>query len=197
MPLAVLVGATVPHADVHGVVPCVKVQLTPWLLVSLLTVAVNGVIFNCEIAFTGMIALVGETETVMASTVMPTEPCLEVSESEVATIVTDKSFAGGVEGAVYVVGAPLAVAVGEMLPHCGTPHAGMDQVTPLFAGSSLTVATILGTVWANCTVDAGAVTITEIALTVTTIEVCAAGSATEVAVTVTDKSADGGVGGAV
>ncbi len=94
-------------------------------------------------------------------------------------------------------GAPLAVAVGEMLPHCGTPHGCMDQVTPLFAGSLLTVATILGTVWANCTVAAGAVTDTEIASTVMTIEDCAAGSATEVAVTVTGKSAGGGVGGAV
>ncbi len=100
VPLAVLVGATVPHAGEHGVVPCVRVQLTPWLLVSLLTMGVNGVAFNCGLAFTGMIALVGETETAMASTVICTEPCCEVSESEVATIVTGKSLAGGVVGAV-------------------------------------------------------------------------------------------------
>ena len=44
----------------------------------------------------------------------------------------------------------------------------------------------------------GAVTTTEIAFTVTVIDVCAAGSATDVAVTVTARSeGDGGVGGAV
>jgi len=47
------------------------------------------------------------------------------------------------------------------------------------------------------TVVVGAVTTTEIALTVIIIEVCAAGSATDVAVTVTGKSAGGGVVGAV
>ena len=57
---------------------------------------------------------------------------------------------------------------------------------------------MLGTVWLNCTVPEGTVTTTEIALTVTVIDVCAAGSATDLAVTVTAKSGgDGGVGGAV
>jgi len=57
---------------------------------------------------------------------------------------------------------------------------------------------MLATVWLNCTVPEGAVTTTEIAFTVTVIDVCAAGSATDVAVTVTARSeGDGGVGGAV
>jgi len=70
------------------------------LLESLLTVAVNGVALNCAAALTGIIALAGETETVMAGTVIVIEPCWLGSESEVATIVTDKSLAGGVAGAV-------------------------------------------------------------------------------------------------
>jgi hypothetical protein len=97
----VMAGVTVPHtAAKHGVVPCVRVQLAPWLLASLLTLAVNRVLFNDEIAFTGMSALAGEMEIVMASTVIPMAPVWAVSETEVATIVTPKSFAGGVVGAV-------------------------------------------------------------------------------------------------
>ena len=92
---------TEPHtAAEHAVVPCVRVRLAPWLLASLLTLAVNGVLFNDEIAFTGMSALIGETEIVMASTVIPMAPVWAVSETEVATMVTPKSLAGGVVGAV-------------------------------------------------------------------------------------------------
>jgi len=110
VPLAVLVGVTVPHADEQEVVPCVNVQVAPWLLVSLLTVTVIGVAFNGAVAFTGMIAVgavtaqLGSvqiaTETVMADTVMVIEPCWEVSDTDVATIVTGKSLAGGAVGAV-------------------------------------------------------------------------------------------------
>ena len=89
---------------------------------------------------------------------------------------------------------PLAVAFGEMLPHCKHDS---DQVTPLCAGSSFTTATIFCTVPPNRTELTGAVTVTEIAFTVITIEVCAEGSATEVATTFTARSADGGAGGAV
>jgi len=56
---------------------------------------------------------------------------------------------------------------------------------------------MFGCVVPKGTVVLGAVTVTEIALTVIVIEVCAAGSATDVAVTVTGKSAGGGVVGAV
>src|SRR5260370_18763533 len=61
VPLAVLVGVTVPHPGEQGVVPCISAQVTPWLLVSLLTVASIGVAFNCAVAFTGMIAVNART----------------------------------------------------------------------------------------------------------------------------------------
>jgi len=74
----------------------------------------------------------------------------------------------------------------------------MAQVTPFLAGSSFTVATMLGCVCPKSTVALGAVTVTEIAFTVMVTEVCARELATEVAVTVTVKSeGDGGVVGAV
>ena len=64
------------------------------------TVAVNGVLFNAVVAFTGMRALAGEMEIVMASTVIAIDPVWAVSETEVATMVTPRSLAGGVVGAV-------------------------------------------------------------------------------------------------
>jgi hypothetical protein len=60
----------VPQLGEHEVEFCVRAQLTPLLLGSLLTVAMNGVAFDCRVAFTGMSALVGETETVTAGTVI-------------------------------------------------------------------------------------------------------------------------------
>ena len=92
---------------------------------------------------------------------------------------------------------PLADCWDEILPHSVTPQGAIAQVTPFPAGSLLTVAMILGTVSANETVPAGAVTETTMASTVTVIEVVAAGSATAVAVMVTGVSPLGGVGGAV
>jgi hypothetical protein len=65
----------VPQAFEHVLVSCVSVQVTPWLLESLLTVGVNGVLFSPTVAFTGMIALAGEIETVIAGTVICIEPC--------------------------------------------------------------------------------------------------------------------------
>lgn len=100
VPLAVVALVIVPHAFEHVLVSCVSVQLTPWLLESLLTVGVNGVLFNAAVAFTGMIPLGGEIETVIAGTVICIEPCWLWSESEVATILTCTSLAGGVVGAV-------------------------------------------------------------------------------------------------
>jgi len=61
----------------------------------------------------------------------------------------------------------------------------------------LTTATMFDSVSRKSTVVVGAVTTTEIALTVIIIELCAAGSATDVAVTVADESVGGGVVGAV
>jgi len=92
---------------------------------------------------------------------------------------------------------PLGVAGEEMLPHCVTPQGCRAQVTPLPAGSFVTVATILGTVPLNSTLLEAGVTVTTIARTVMVSEAEATGSDTEVAVRVTGKSLAGGVGGAV
>ena len=48
----------------------------------------------------GMMAELGETETVIASTVTVTEPGRFESESDFAVMFTDKFAAGGVDGAV-------------------------------------------------------------------------------------------------
>lgn len=92
----------VPQVDEHevGGVPWVRVQVTPPLLESLATVAVNGVAFSAVVAPTGMIPLSGETETVMANTVIPVELDLVVSETAVATMETGRLLATGEDGAV-------------------------------------------------------------------------------------------------
>ena len=78
---------TLPHVE-HGIPPCVRVQLAKVLLGSLLTVAVNGVALNCGLASTGMSAVVGETETVIAGMVMVAEVDANGSATEVAVMVT-------------------------------------------------------------------------------------------------------------
>lgn len=93
--------------------------------------------------------------------------------------------------------APLAEEEADRLPHCETAQAWIDQVTPWPAGSLFTVAMIFGKTSANFRVAEGGVMSTEMASTVIVMEVAAAGSATEVAVTVTGKSAGGGAVGAV
>ena len=82
---------TLPHVE-HGIPPCVMVQLAEVLLGSLPTTAVNGVPLNCELASTGMSALVGETETVIAGMVMVAEVDANGSATEVAVIVTVRSL---------------------------------------------------------------------------------------------------------
>ena len=83
---------TLPHVE-HGVPPCVRLQLAEVLLGSLLTIAVNGVALNCELASTGMSALVGETETVIAGMVMVAEVAANGSATEVAVMVTLRPLA--------------------------------------------------------------------------------------------------------
>jgi len=68
------------------------VQLAEVLLGSLLTIAVNGVALNCELASTGMSALAGETETVIAGMAMVAEVDANGSATEVAVIVTVRSL---------------------------------------------------------------------------------------------------------
>jgi hypothetical protein len=106
---------------------------------SLLTVAVKDAVLP-----DATVPKEGDTETVIVGTVTVIVPFLVMSATEVTVIVTVRSLAGGAGGAVYVVGAPLAVLVGETEPHCDTEHETI-HVTPLLAESFLTVAV-------NCTV---------------------------------------------
>lgn len=73
------------------------VNFTPIFDGSLFTVALIWTIFPAAAC---TVALVGETETVIARTVIVVEADLEVSATEVALIVTVRSLAGGVLGAV-------------------------------------------------------------------------------------------------
>jgi len=89
-PLAVLVGAIVPHPGEQAIPPCVRVQVTPLLLASFRTVGIN-----CCDRPTGTEALPGATETVMAGTVIVAELDLVESATEVALTVTVRVLAGG------------------------------------------------------------------------------------------------------
>jgi len=93
---------SVPQAGEQPVpgVPWVRVQLAPWLLESLPTAAVKGVAFSCAVALTGIIALCGKSETVIARTVIAAEFDLETSETEVATMARVRSLWTGLVGAV-------------------------------------------------------------------------------------------------
>jgi hypothetical protein len=92
------------------------------------------------------------------------------------------------------VAAPLAVAVGETVPH-GVGEHDKVQVTPLLIGSPATVA-VSWTVPAACTVPVLWVIVTAVARTVTIAVALAEALATEMAVMVTIKSLAGGVVGA-
>ena len=94
--------AIVPQVCVHATagLPWLKLHVTPWLLESLPTVAAKVVAFSAVIAFTGIRALGGEIETVIANTVIPIEPVLETSDTEVATIAIVVSLGTGEVGAV-------------------------------------------------------------------------------------------------
>ncbi len=97
VPLAVLVGATVPQLGEHAVPPCVRVQVTPALAGSFVTVAVN-----CCVVFTVTLAVVGATETEIGGggvTVTVAEANLVGSATEVAVTVT-MAGVGTVVGAV-------------------------------------------------------------------------------------------------
>jgi len=93
------------------------------------------------------------------------------------------------------VATPLAVAVGETVPHGAGEHATV-QVTPLLAGSLVTVAVNCAVAPASTVGDSGA-TETVVPGTVMLAEFDTAVLATEVAVTRTDKSPAGMAAGAV
>jgi hypothetical protein len=65
-PLAVLVGKIVPHPAEHAVPPCVSIQVTPLLLGSFVTVAVN-----CTVPLAGTVTEVGAMEIVTPTLAQP------------------------------------------------------------------------------------------------------------------------------
>ena len=94
-PLAVLAGLIVPQPGEHGAPLCVSVQLTPLLLASYATDAVN-----CWLDVTVTFAAPGETDTPTAAmTVTVAVAETVVLATDVATTVT-LGFAGMVDGAV-------------------------------------------------------------------------------------------------
>jgi len=95
VPLGVVAGAMVPQLGEHGVPPCVRVQLTPLLLGSFVTAAVN-----CCVVFTVTFAVGGETETAMGGmTVTVAVADFVVSATEIVLIVTWAGL-GTADGAV-------------------------------------------------------------------------------------------------
>ena len=129
-PLALVVGETEPHGPgEHD-----TVQITPIFVGSLLTVAVI-----CDVVLIGTVVGFAVTVTAVPRTVTVAKFDTEALAREVAVMVTAKSLAGGVVGAVKVVAIPLAVVVGEAEPHGAGEHDTV-QVTPLFVGSLATVA---------------------------------------------------------
>jgi hypothetical protein len=190
LPLAVLEGAIVPQVGEHAVPPCVSVQLIPACVKSLPTVAVN-----CWVRFTGNSPLPGVTEIVIAGTVTVWVFDAAVLNTEVAVMETNKSLTGGVVGAVKVVAAPLAVALGKTVPHGAAEHDTV-QVTPLFVGSLVTVA-VSWAVPPASTMSVLWVTETVVSAIVTVAEFDTELLATEAAVIKTVKSPPGNAAGAV
>ena len=94
-PLAVLVGATVPHAGAQGALFWLGAQVTPLFAPSFLTVAVN-----CCVLFTPISTEVGDTDTEIGggTTVTVADADLVVSVIEVAVSVT-MGFVGTDDGA--------------------------------------------------------------------------------------------------
>jgi hypothetical protein len=134
VPLAVEVGAKLPQA----VALQVTVHLTPALALSLLTTAVRLVVEPAASDIGG----VGFRATEMggaALIVIVAEAVLVVSVTEVAVTVTVAGL-GTALGAVYVVAAPLAVDVGETLPH---EEQLTVHLTPALALSFVTLAVML------------------------------------------------------
>jgi len=131
---------------------------------------------------------------VIAGTVTVADAAPKALATEVAAMVTTRSFAGR-GGAVKVVEVPLAVEVGVTLPH-GEVEQETVQVTPLLVASPKTVAMKFPFVDANTVADAGATeTVTDGIVIVTVADFVL--SVTEVAVTVTVRLADVGEPGAV
>lgn len=172
-PLALDIGDTPPQV----VAEQDTAHVTPPLLASLPTVAAK---FWVVVAVTS--AAPGWMLTVIAGTVTVAEDIASGSPTEVAVKVTCKSLAGG-GGALYVVGAPLAVLVGDTPPHGAVAHVTV-QVTPLLLGSFTSVAVTCPVVLARTLGEAGA-TVTPTDGTITVAEADFVLSVAELPVTVT------------
>jgi hypothetical protein len=130
----------------------------------------------------------------MAAKLIVAEPVCAAGLAEVAEIVTGTLLGGGVAGAVYVtevlvgvLSVPAPVA-GEIVQEAG--------LTPLFAGSFVTVAVICEELPAP-TAPTDATTETMMGGTSMLTVIDFVGSDAAVAVIVTDKSLGGGVDGAL
>ena len=133
--------------------------------------------------------------TVIAETVMMTDAVAKELATEVAVRVTDRSLGGGVLGAVYVVAAPLAVELGDTVPHGDAEHVTV-QVTPLLLTSFVRVAVKGAVEPASSVAEPGAM-VTASDGTVMVAEALFVGSAADVEVMVTVRLLAGGVPGAV
>jgi hypothetical protein len=131
----------------------------------------------------------------MAETVMLTEAAAKELVSEVAVNVTARSLAGGLLGAVYVVGEPLGVTVGDTVPQ-GEVEQERVQVTPLLLASLARVAVNGAVAPASRVAESGAM-VTATDGTVMVAEAFFVGSAAEVEVMVTVRLVAGGTAGAV
>ena len=65
----------------------------------------------------GISALSGVTATAIVGTVTTADVETVGLRTDVAVTVTDKASSGAVAGAVYFIGVPLAVVMGEIVPH--------------------------------------------------------------------------------
>lgn len=139
-----------------------------------------------------MVAVSWVMETAIAGTVKVAELEPSGSETEVAVMVTVRSSAGGVAGALYVTEVPVT------LIRVPAPDTGERvQVTPLLAGSGLTVAVNDCVLPASTGRGLAGVMETTTVGTVMVTEADFDASVTEVAVIVTVRPLAGGVAGAL
>jgi len=82
-------------------------------------------------AVSGISALSGVTATPIVGTVTTADVETAGLRADVAVTVTCKASTGAVAGAVYFVAVPLAVLVGDIVPH-GAGEQVTDHITPLF-----------------------------------------------------------------
>ena len=103
-------------------------QVTPLLVGSLVTVAMNGCVL-----LHSTLAVEGASVTCTPSTCIVPDAEIEELAVDVAVKVTVRPASGGEEGAVYVVATPVCVVVGEIDPQ-GVGEQESAQVNPALAG---------------------------------------------------------------